>query len=234
MVAFGGSWCTHFRRRGLTTYGRLAWSYRAVGLCGSTLEQEGVSDLRQLACDEAFDAANFDGSRGGQAADGLDLLYIAAHGELRRQVFTAVLHASEWEPSAGGLDGASGPRVAVFDACNLVDLSDAGWPTPWEAATRPRLRLVCGFASNATVGKGPTERGREFAALIAANHSVAGAWLRAVVAHSSWLQPDTAVVLGFGADAADANAVLDASLVDLLAFPALTGPATVVARSARR
>jgi hypothetical protein len=233
VTTFGAASCTHFKRHGSTTYGRLEWGYRAVGLFAAAFEQPGASDVRHLACDEGFEAAHFDGTQN-QVADDLDLLYVAAHGELRRNVFQLVLHAGAWEPSSAGLDGSSGPRVAVFDACNLADLNDPDWPVPWEAVVRPRLRLVCGFASNATVGKGPTERGREFAELLEANEPVAGAWLHAVVTHSSWFPRDTAVVVGLGADKADANDVLDATLHDLLAMPDLTGPATAVARKARR
>jgi Family of unknown function (DUF6345) len=232
VTRFGAAWCTHFRRRGWTTYPRLEWNYRAAGLFATQFQNRGSKEVKQLGCDEGFTAADYDGSRA-RVADGLDLLYCAAHGELRNKSFELVLHADEWEPAAAGLDGSDSPRVAVFDACNLVDLTDPNWPAPWEAVAWPRLRLLCGFASNATVGKGPTERGREFAQLLDADEPVASAWLRAVVAHSSRLQRDTAVAIGLGTDAADADDALDATLDDLLAMPTLTGTITALARKAR-
>src|SRR5437899_2205099 len=99
MTTFGVAWCTHFQRRGLTTYGRLEWNYRAVGLFAAGFENPGTSDVWHLACDEGFEAADFDGTRN-RVADDVDLLYVAAHGELRRQIFQLVLYASDWQPSS--------------------------------------------------------------------------------------------------------------------------------------
>jgi hypothetical protein len=233
VTTFGVAWCTHFKRRGLTTYGRLEWGYRAVGLFSAGFLGVSGAYVQHLTCDESFEAADFDGTRG-QLADGVDVLYVAGHGEFRQHRFELILHDSGWEPSTQGLDGASGPRIAVFDACNLVDLNDSVWKATWQACTRPRLRLVCGFGSNATVGKGTTERGREFAECIDADEPVSKAWLQSVVNHSSWLQRDTAVAIGLGDDDADAKAALDATLDELLAMPDLTTVPTAVARKARR
>jgi hypothetical protein len=120
VTTFGVAWCTHFKRRGLTTYGRLEWSYRAVGLFAAGFERRGTADVVHLSCDEGFEADDFDGTRQ-TVPDEVDLLYVAAHGELRSHVFDLVLHDSAWQPSSNGLDGSGGPRIVVFDACNLVD-----------------------------------------------------------------------------------------------------------------
>lgn len=233
MTALGVAWSTHFRSRGLTTYGRLQWAYRPCGLFAAGVVRAGGGAPRVMVCDESFAAVDFDGTCD-RLGDGLDLLYVAAHGELRHDGFRLVTYQDEWHPTVAGLEAANGPRVAVFDACNLVDLSDPGWSAPWLATPRPRLRLLCGFASNATMGKGPAERGRDFADLVLSGEPVAGAWLRAVVANSSWLQRDIAVAIGFGVDQADAEAALDAPLATLLTSPALTSPGVAVVRKARR
>jgi hypothetical protein len=224
-VRAGVAWATFFRWRRLTWFNKLAWAYRAPSLFAGDIAALGVPSF-SLATDERFQAGDFDGS-GPTRMDGLDLLYVGAHGRLVGDDFELLLHADEWRPADGGLDGA-GPRVAVFDACDLVDLANPSWKGPWEAVARPRLRLVLGFASKATVDKGATLRGAEFAERITAGQGVASAWIAAVHSQSQHGR-DRPVALAFGQDAADAQAVLGADLQTILAMPPLHAPPTVEA-----
>ncbi|MEP6892190.1 MAG: DUF6345 domain-containing protein, partial [Gaiellaceae bacterium] len=144
----------------------------------SEYRRPGICDIQVVNVDELFRADDFDGTLD-RRADGLDILYLGAHGELRGSDFKLVLHSGEWYPAQGGLD-LEGPRIVVFDACNLLDRNDPDWADPWLAQTRRRLRLVLGFASLATVSKGTALRGEEFARRVARGDPVARAWLMAV------------------------------------------------------
>jgi hypothetical protein len=179
-----------------------------------------------LTVDESFEAVDFDGTRT-RRGDGLDVLYVASHGELRGGIFRLVLHHDDWSAAVDGLDG-DAPCVVVFDACNLVDVGDPNWGDPWTAVTRPRLRLVCGFASNATVGKGPARRGLAFAQALWRDEAVAAAWIDAVASTKLWFRrADKAVAIGFGSTDQDAAGALTATLSELQALPPLTGTAHV-------
>jgi hypothetical protein len=173
-----------------------------------------------VAVDESFAGSDFDGTAR-RRADDLDLLYAVGHGELRQDEFELVLKVDEWWPSRSGLD-ADGPRVAVFDACNLLDFRSASWARAWTAQVRPRLRLVLGFASKATIDKGPSRRGLDFAEQVARGDPVAPAWIAAVRAKAHARSRDVPVALAFGSDPADATFVRDrASIADIAALPAL-------------
>lgn len=225
MTQVGIAWATFFRWRRLTWFNKLAWAYRAPSLFGAEMAAAGAASF-SMATDERFRAADFDGSGPVRSAN-LDFLYVGAHGRLNGDDFELLLHADEWRPADGGLDG-EGPRVVVFDACDLVDLTSPTWRAPWEAVARPRLRLVLGFASKATVTKGTTTRGAELADRLAAGQAVATAWIAAVHSQSPH-GGDRPVALAFGDDAVDAKAVLGADLTTILAMPPLQGAPTLEA-----
>ncbi len=226
LTRVGVAWATFFRWRRLTWLNKLVWAYRAPSLFGAEMAAATGAMSLSVATDERFRAGDFDGS-GAVRTAGLDVLYVGAHGRLVGDEFELLLHADEWRPADGGLD-VEGPRVVVFDACDLVDLASPTWKAPWEAAVRPRLRLVLGFASKATVSKGTTTRGAELADRLAAGQAVASAWIAAVHSQSPH-GGDRPVALAFGDDAADAKAVLGADLTTVLAMPPLWGAPTLEA-----
>jgi hypothetical protein len=139
-------------------------------------------------------------------AEAVDVLYVCCHGRLKQGNFEVVMHADDWAPATSGLDG-NGPLVAVFDACNLLDPSDPSWDGPWASQPRPRLRLVLGFASLATVNKAAALRGEDFADRLARGDPVAGAWLAAVRSHDAHGR-DRPVAVAFGASASEAYDLL--------------------------
>ena len=222
MTAVGVGWCTHWQHPGVS-YGRLRYGYRAAALFAGACVRTIGWEVRWVDVDEGFSAVEYNGTNA-RRGDGLDVLYVASHGELHSNDFRLVCHSDLWEAAALGLDGQA-PRVVVFDACNLVDLNDPTWADPWVALARPRLRLVCGFASNAIVGKGAALRGGDFAESLVNDDAVAQAWLDAVVAHQPRLRRgQRAVAIGFGDSNADARDSLTATLPELVARPGMTGP----------
>ncbi|HTD58909.1 MAG TPA: DUF6345 domain-containing protein [Solirubrobacteraceae bacterium] len=175
--------------------------------------------------DERLLASDYDG-RTKRMADGADILYIAGHGRQARGQFELLLHSDEWRPASAGLDG-NGPRVAIFDACNLITPNDGDWAAPWMAAVRPNLRLVLGFASNATVSKAASFRGEEFAERVARGDTIAGAWIAAVRSHDAHGR-DRPVAIAFGSDDTEAKHLLGhGNLATVLSMPPLTSAAVV-------
>lgn len=219
------AWSTFFRRRGLTLYPQLVHAYRAPMLFGTEAGRGGALRGEVGAVDELVLGADYDGDRA-RNADGFDLLYISAHGRLRSGEFELLLHSDEWRPADAGLDG-SGPRIAVFDACDLLDPQDPNWDAPWASRRRPRLRLVLGFGSLATVSRGSALRGQEFARRLQRGEPVVTAWIGAVTSCSGHRR-DRPVGIAFGKDAAEADDLLDnATLNEVLALPELAGEAAI-------
>jgi hypothetical protein len=179
-----------------------------------------------LTLDDRFQAADFDG-RTGRRGEEVDLLYVSAHGELDSSIYRAVLQSSEWEPFVTGF-GKSGPCVAIFDTCWLVDPADMSWRTAIQNGAGPALRVVLGYATPATVSKGPATRGRAFVDNLLRGDGLSSAWLKAV--HQSGPRGDRGVAVGLGDSEADANAALDAKFdeIPLTPMPAGSARETVV------
>ena len=223
------AWATFFQRRGWTFWPHLAYAYRAPMLFGGAATSNGICTGVIGGVDEQVRAADYDGRRGARA-ERSEILYIGAHGRLSGGGFALMLHSDEWRPAGGGLAGV-GPRIAVFDACNLVDPADPAWATPWEANSRPALRLVLGFGSKATVNRGSALRGEEFADRLAQGQPVAAAWIGAVRAHGAHSH-DRPVAIAFGEDQAEVDMILDyADLDTILGLPALPGSSVVDLRT---
>ena len=198
-------------------------------LFGGAAASSGICTGVVGGVDEQVRAADYDGSHDVRA-ERSDILYIGAHGRLSGGEFALMLHSGEWRPASGGLTGAR-PRVAVFDACNLVDPADPAWDVPWKAHRRPGLRLVLGFGSKATVNRGSALRGEEFADRLAQGQPVAAAWIGAVRAHAAHPH-DRPVAIAFGEDQAEVDMILDyADLDTILGLPALPGSSVVDLRA---
>ena len=223
--SLGIAWSTFFRWRGLTWLPRLVYSYRAPMLFASFMAEHAAVQGVVLGGDERLRATEFDGSFD-RRAEHLSILYLSAHGRLESGQFELLLYADAWRPASSGLDG-DGPRVAVFDACDLVDPSDPAWSQVWTAHHRPHLRMVLGFASLATVNRAAAFRGEEFAERLVRGEPVASAWIAAVRSHSAHGR-DRPAAIAFGADDAEARRLVErADLQTLMGLPPLTGPATV-------
>lgn len=213
------AWTTFFRPRWPLWLLRLGYAYRAPTLFGSQMaRQAGVSSGLAVP-DERLLGADYDGRRD-RLGDTCDLLYIAAHGRQKAGGFELLLHSDEWRPAESGLDG-DGPRIVVFDACDLLDPGDPNWAASWSSEIRPNLRLVLGFASLATVSKAGGLRGEAFAELATSGMSVAQAWHLAVKGHSGHTR-DRPVAIAFGSDAGEAEEILvGGDLTKIMALPLL-------------
>lgn len=212
-------WSTFFRWRGMTWLPRLIYSYRAPTLFGARIVQLGQVMALVTGPDERLLASDYDG-RTNRLADSADALYLAGHGRQSKGQFELLLHADEWRPATSGLDGA-GPRIVVFDACDLVDPNSSGWAAPWLAMVRPNLRIVLGFASKATVSKAAALRGEEFAIRVMRGDTLASAWIGAVRSHDAHGR-DRPAAIAFGRDEAEAQYLLDhGDLSTVLGMPAL-------------
>src|SRR5680860_344414 len=219
------AWATFFRWRGMTWLPRLAYAYRAPMLFAGEGVRRGLFSGTVGGADEQVLAADYDG-RGDRNADGTDMIYMAGHGRLRSGEFELLLHSDEWRPASSGLD-AGGPKIAIFDACDLVDLQDTRWSDPWRAQIRPNLRMLLGFNSLATVKKGAALRGEEFASRLSRGEPVAGAWIGAVKQHDAHGR-ERPVAIGFGSSVADADRLLEnATFADVLAMPPLESDVVV-------
>lgn len=222
------AWATFFHRRGLTWLPRLTYAYRAPMLFGGAASESGLFRGVVGGVDERARAGDYDGRRT-RKADRFDLLYVGAHGRLRSHEFELLFHDDEWRPASAGLDG-NGPRIAVFDACDLFDPADPDWGLPWVSQMRPNLRLVLGFGSLATISRGSALRGEEFAERLDSGQPVVTAWIGAVKSCSAHRR-DRPVAIGFGRDEAEADTVLhDADLKTITALPALSGDVVVKRR----
>lgn len=224
----GIGWSTHFPGGGWLNkvrYRRLRYAYRAPAFVAEGMVTDG-SVLSFLRFDEALTASDLDGTTDALAG-AVDFFYVASHGTCATPgQYKLILHSGEWAVSGADL-GSSGPSVATFDTCDLVDLTDPGWVSPWLTAG-PSLRLLLGFASPATVAQNSTLRGLEFATKILAGDPVAPSWLQAVH-QNSYAGTDLAVAIAFGDDIADADwALHDMTLADLPS-PRLPGTPTASA-----
>jgi hypothetical protein len=212
--SIGVGWSSHFERPGLQSffYRKLRYAYRAPTFFLEAMLANNV-DVKFLRFDEALACADLDGTTG-QLAESADLVYFASHGEYKAHGYSFILHGSDWRPCAKGL-GTGSLSVAVFDTCDLVDLSDPSWRNAWISSAGSHLRLLLGFASPATVATNSTIRGKGFAEQIIAGDPLGPAWLHAVH-DTAYAGADVGVAIGFGDDRADAEwALHKMTLADL-------------------
>jgi hypothetical protein len=168
-----------------------------------------------LLIDENLDVKDFNGVRAA-LQDSVDILYVCMHGKTAPGKYQAELYAADWQPFVTGIGNGPGPWIAVFDTCDLIDLSDPRLTGHAKWAVGQSLRLLLGFASLATVDTGPSGRGKAFATNLAAGLPVADAWLQAV--HSTGFPGmDRAIAIAFGDNPSDARTVLSSAT---LASPA--------------
>ncbi|WP_159425470.1 DUF6345 domain-containing protein [Streptomyces sp. fd1-xmd] len=211
-LRLGVGWSTHFDRPWPMRifYRRLRYAYRAPSLFVERMLDTG-SSIGFLRFDEELLAEDLDGTRT-SLADAVDFLYLSTHGETKSADYKVVLHGADWSPAASGL-GAGGPVVAVFDTCDLLDLSEVNWMDPWSQGAGSVLRLILGFASPAAFDKSASLRGAAFAENLQAGIPIAQSWLIAV--HQTSL-PDTdvGVAIAIGDDDDDADYILHHSTLD--------------------
>jgi len=171
-----------------------------------------VGEAKFLLTDEDWQVSDFDGSRATRQ-DSADILYVCTHGKTSPGTYRAILHEADWEPLVTGIGLGAGPWIAVFDTCDLIKLTDPRLATGSAWTVGPALRLLLGFASLATVDKGPSQRGKAFAANLLMGMPIASAWLEAV--HSTGFPGlDLAIAIALGDDLADARTALtSASLI---------------------
>jgi Family of unknown function (DUF6345) len=217
----GVGWSTFFKRpwtRQLL-YPRLRYAYRAPSFFLTYAAS--VRAVEFVRFDEALAVDDLDGTNT-SLAESVDVLYLSGHGECGGGTYKAILHSGDWPPSNG--IGFTGPVVAVFDTCDLVDLNNPSWDTHWRSSTvGPALRLLLGFASVATVSQASSIRGDAFARNVEAGVPIAEAWLKAVHGTAP-LGADLGIAIAFGDDAADAASILHTARID-----ALPGPRAAVA-----
>jgi hypothetical protein len=205
----GIGWSTYFKRRKRhLRQPRLKYAYRSPSFFGEAMRAQGhPADF--LLVDESWDVQDFNGKRAA-LQDSVDVLYVCTHGQKATGSYRAVLHGADWEPFVTGIGNGTGPWIAVFDTCDLIDLSDPRLTGRGSWMVGKSLRLLLGFASLATVDTGPSVRGRAFAANMTAGLAVADAWLQAV--HSTGFPGlDRAIAIAFGDDPSDARTVLDSA-----------------------
>jgi hypothetical protein len=213
-LTIGIGWSTEFDRTGWDRlyYRRLRYAYRAPAFF-TALMLAGGCQAKFVRFDEGLKAQDLDGTND-RIAETVDVLYIAAHGESPASGYRVALYSSYWTPSLDEF-GATGPSVAVFDTCDLIDLRNAAWSAPWVAKAGRTLRLLLGFASPATVAHDSTRRGQAFAESILSGAPIGPSWLQAVNG-TGYVGTDVGVAIGFGDDAADAGWALDQlTLADL-------------------
>ncbi len=221
-LTVGVAWATEFARPGLDRlrYRRLRYAYRAPSFFAGSMLAGGCA-VRFVRFDEELQLEHLDGTAG-RLTDDVDLLYVATHGYCSSG-YRVALRDADWAPCAGDF-GASGPSVAVFDTCDLVNLNDPQWWQAWVSAAGRSLRLLLGFASPATVAHVSTQRGRAFAERILSGDAVARSWLRAVK-DTVFPGLDVGIAVAFGDTAHDAEwALREMTLKDLPARRRGTSP----------
>jgi Family of unknown function (DUF6345) len=222
-LRLGVGWSTHFRRPGLRgrMYRKLRYTYRAPAFLAEAMIANGHA-LGFMHFDEALPVDKLDGTVS-SLAESVDLFYVSSHGQYTSASrYQLVLHANDW-PVTGASLGNGGPSVAAFDTCDLIDLTDPAWKTPW-LSPGSSLRLLLGFASPATVAENSTRRGQTFAAEILADNPIGPSWLYAVH-QTGYAGTDIGVAVAFGDDSADADwALHDLKLTDLPALRSSTTP----------
>jgi hypothetical protein len=203
----GIGWSTYFmRRKRRLPVRRLRYAYRSPSFFLEAMRAQGHS-ADFVLIDERWDVQDFDGKRA-TLQDSVDVLYVCTHGQTGTGGYRALLHGADWEPFVTGIGNGTGPWVAVFDTCDLIDLTDPRLAGSGSWTVGNSLRLLLGFASLATVDTGPSVRGRAFVDKMSAGLPVADAWLQAV--HSTGFSGlDRAIAIAFGNDPLDAHTVLD-------------------------
>jgi hypothetical protein len=218
----GIGWSTEFDRGWQRLwYRRLRYAYRAPSFFADLFLEKGYS-INFVRFDESLLLRDLDGTSG-RITENVDLLYIATHGESHNSGYRVALRDQDWAPFASSF-GCSGPSVAVFDTCDLINLGDANWLGSWVSNVGSSLRLLLGFASLATFAHDSTRRGQRFAEMILAGDPIGPSWLKAV--HStSYPGLDVGIAVAFGDSSSDAKwALRELKLSDL---PAKRGSSTL-------
>ncbi len=221
-LTIGVGWSSHFKRSGLKSllYRKLRYAYRAPAFFAEAMLADGAN-VKFLRFDEGLIPADLDGTSD-QLAESVEFFYCASHGEYKSPSYSLILHNADWKPCAKGL-GTKTLAVAVFDTCDLVDLSDPAWPNPWISSAGRHLRLLLGFASPATVATDSTARGKAFASKIISGDPIGPAWLEAVHG-TAYAGADLGVAIGFGDDAVDADWALHSMKLADLPCPRKSSP----------
>ncbi len=227
----GVGWCTRFThpiKRKLWP-SRLASAYRAPCFFAAEMSQAARGHpIEFMTFDEELMVDQLDGSKA-RIQENSDVIYFSTHGGYSHGRYRVYLKRGEWFPTQVAL-GQKGPAIAVFDTCDLVDLSDANWSKEWQGShIGPALRLVLGFASLASDCDGSSSRGARFAKHMIAGKPVVEAWLTAV--HSTAFDHDTydrGFAIALGDDPQDARDTLDNATLGLWPGPR-TGPVIHIA-----
>lgn len=205
----GVAWSTYFANKARRRLWSLRFAYRAPSFFAAQMAQKNVRHpVGFLTFDDSLRADQLDGTQA-KIQEDVEILYLTTHGSCSSRQYTAYLHGADWRPVQSGL-GQRGPVVAGFDTCDLVDLSDPAWASPWQTSNiGPALRLILGFCSKADISEKPSQRGDGFAKEILAGVPFAEAWLRAVHTTSVHHQScDYGIALALGDDPNDADHVL--------------------------
>jgi Family of unknown function (DUF6345) len=211
-IRCAGGW-TSFHRRGLLhglRLPRLRFAYRAPAHFVERTVRHGAT-LARLQFDEYLTEVTLQ-----ETFDSTDLLYLVFHGGQYSDGYHASLTATDWAIASGGF-GYDGPLATVFDSCDLVDLAEVDWRLPWRNVG-PRVRLIMGFRSQASIDPTTSQRGEAFAQAILAGEPLGPAWLRCA-SNTTFAGLDRPVVIGFGDDPDEAERVATTatlkSLIDL-------------------
>jgi hypothetical protein len=212
----GVAWSTYFERRGFQRlqYRRLRYAYRAPSyfLQGMLARDDHPAFLE---FDEDLTGADLSGFNASSAQ--LDILYVASHGMTTSSGYEVALNASDWAMMTSEF-GKTGPKVVIFDTCDLVDTSSPNWINNWRTSSiGPALRLVLGFSSLATVSQRSSIRGLAFAEEMA-RRPLAEAWY-ASIQETSYIGTDHPIAIALGDDDQDARRVLEETTIDDLPGP---------------
>jgi hypothetical protein len=239
----GITWCTQFKRSSWQpwSYWALPDIYRGPSFFAALMVAYGHADIRLVRIDETLELADFDGTRG-KIAESVELFYIATHGKFRPPGYSVCLQQTDWWPMQSGLGG-SGPKIAVFETCNLVkcdkqscnqpqcnwtngvcDAVNVGWMGAGLA-----LRLILGFVGDATIDRASTLRGLAFADNLHQGLPIGDAWLQAV--HNTATCNDLGIAIALGDDPAGAQSVLNTTRLgpSLNSLPKRSGTSTYLA-----
>lgn len=137
------------------------------------------------------------------------LAFLSSHGRMDGRTYRLRLRRGEWTPTHAAQQ--AGPSVLVLDTCNVVDAGTKPENTAWVKGGQWSPAIVLGFVGPATDGYSASMRGRAFAEHLAVGRTFADAWFRAIEDTQPARHRDVAVAIGFGPDAAQARATLDAA-----------------------
>lgn len=236
-ATIGILWCGRFERDFLDKIltPDLQYAYRAPSLFHSVLIQtgavrSGAVKIEHFCFDEALQLRKLSGPSA-QLLD-VDILYVTTHGIFRRNGYEAMLTSSlptsrSWAPNVTGI-GYSGPKVAIFDTCWLIDPSQP-WRLLWQNNLGPKLRIMLGFTGPAAIDRGSATRGGAFALNLANGRTFADAWLDSVT-HTTTSQYKKAIAIGIGDAKEDARSTLEKASLTNLPDPRTGSPAQFAIR----